>query len=48
MLYAAFALMGIILALFVVAWLRSPKLRAAIEEPKYRLLGESTKDSSNT
>ena len=39
MLYTALAIMIAILLLFTLIWLRTPALRRALEEPKYRLLG---------
>lgn len=40
-----FALIAItmIVALFIVAWLRSPELRRALEEPKYGIFQNDTK-----
>ncbi|HEY9682161.1 MAG TPA: hypothetical protein V6C89_13535 [Drouetiella sp.] len=40
----ALILMTALVALFVIAWLRSPRLRDRLEEPKYRILQERDPD----
>ncbi len=40
LLYVALAVMTALIAIFIVAWFRSPKLRRILEEPKYRLLDD--------
>lgn len=37
----ALMIMTLLVALFVIAWLRSPKLRETLEEPKFKILEES-------
>jgi|688.fasta_scaffold294090_3 hypothetical protein len=37
----ALMLMTLLMALFVLAWLLSPKLRETLEEPKFKILEES-------
>ena len=45
LLYIALAFMTAIIAVFIIAWLRSPKLRETLEEPKFRLLDDQPSPS---
>jgi hypothetical protein len=47
LLYIALAVMTALIAVFIVAWFRSPKLRRTLEEPKYRLLDDDEASCTN-
>jgi len=44
LLQIALLLITVIVLAFVVAWFRSPRLRQALEEPKYALFDEVKED----
>ena len=44
LLQIALLLITVIVLAFVVAWLRSPRLRQSLEAPKYALLDEVKED----